>query len=75
MGKFVPAPQFCQWDVWQDDSGKFDQSQVDRAILLDIRRVLQQLLAIFECANARDIPKQLRAINRNTRKKIRKHGH
>ena len=60
------------WDIRADEDGKYDDSQVLRAIVLDIRSYLERMTAILECRNTRDIPDILRGIQDNTRKKKRK---
>ena len=62
-----------RWVDWELGPGpNYTWEQINAALLMDIRERLTQLLDIFRCANAQDIPRQLRAINQNTRRKRRK---
>lgn len=64
-----------RWSNWTYGSGPtWVWMEIQTALLEDIRDRLTQLKAIFEYPLAQDIPRQLRLINRNTRKKA-KHGH
>ena len=64
-----------RWVDWELGNGpRFSWEAVHTALLMDIRDRLTQLKSILECPNVQDIPRQLRAINRNTRKKA-KCGH
>jgi len=73
MGQFVPYARVANiaWSIWQNDTGKYDNDQVSHALLMDIRRSLQALLAIFQCDNAQQIPHFLRQIQANTTPKRR----
>ena len=66
----MASPRWVNWDL--GFGPRYSWEQIHTALLMDIRDRLTQLKAIFECGNAQDIPRQLRAINRNTRRKRRK---
>lgn len=72
MGKFVRAPVDVEWDVWLNDNGRYNQDQVNQALLMDIRRELRQLNQLLRCPNFLDIPSKLDRIARNTAKPKRK---
>ena len=65
-------PRRANWSLGSGPS--FSWEAIHAAVLMDIRDDLTALKAIFECGSAQDIPRQLRAINRNARKKS-KRGH
>lgn len=71
MGKFVNrhVVRDSEWSVWQLDNGKYDDTAVTRAILLDIREELKRLNSLLHCHNFTAIPFKLDAIKRNTTKK------
>ena len=73
MGQFVPYARVANiaWSIWQNDTGKYDNGQVNHALLMDIRQSLRMLLAIFQCDNAQQIPALLRQIQANTTPKRR----
>lgn len=73
MGKFVlyDAVRNVRWKLWQNDSGKYNDQNVQQAILMDIRSNLAALLDIFQCTNAQQIPAVLKQIAANTTKKRR----
>ena len=76
MGKLVPHEKVANigWLIWRDDDGKYSNEQVTHALLMDIRRSLSGLLAIFQCDNAQQIPLLLRQICANTapRRRVKK---
>ncbi len=64
----VEAPADANWPAWKDDDGCYSSEQVQRCILLDIRRELQKLNAVLHCANFMAIPFKLDRIVKNTHK-------
>lgn len=65
-----------RWANWDTGSGpKFSWEEIHTALLMDIRDRLTTLTTVLQCSGAQDIPHQLRAINRNTSKKGKTHGH
>ena len=59
-----------RWYHWDYNSGPtWGWVEIQTALLEDIRDRLTELLDIFKCGDAQDIPRQLRAINRNTRRR------
>jgi len=74
MQKRVPHSELrnVAWNVWQEADGKYTAESVERAILLDIREELRQLNRLLHCSNFIQIPRTLRAIERNTKKRARK---
>ena len=62
MGKFVPYGNVANtaWSIWENDNGRYSHDEVTHALLMDIRRSLSGLLAIFQCDNAQQIPLLLR---------------
>ena len=66
-------PRWVHWALGQGP--RFSWEAIHTAVLMDIRDRLTELLGIFKCGDAQDIPRQLRAINRNTRRPKKKHGH
>ena len=69
----MASPRRADWALGPGPS--FSWEAAHAAILMDIRDDLTALRGIFECGATRDIPRQLRAINRNTRRPKKKHGH
>lgn len=66
-------PRWSRWTYTKGPTWMWIEAQT--ALLEDIRDRLTELLGIFKCGDAQDIPRQLRAINRNTRRPKKKHGH
>lgn len=63
----MPSPRWVHWGYTKGP--RWVWGEVQLALLEDIRDRLTELRDIFKCANAQDIPRQLRAINRNTRRR------
>ena len=63
----MASARWVDWDLGKGPIYSWDAIRV--ALLMDIRDRLTQLKTIFECPNAQAIPRQLRAINRNTRRR------
>ncbi len=64
-----------RWSNWKYNPGPtWAWIEIQTALLEDIRDRLTQLRDIFQCTNAQDIPRQLRAINRNTRRRRKARG-
>ena len=57
------------WGIWINEQGRYDHDAVTRSILLDIREELRDLNHLLRCENFTTIPKNLRAIATNTRRK------
>lgn len=56
------------WQLWRDEGG-FESSQVQLAVLMDIRAELRKLNSILGCSNCIDIPHKLDRIVKNTTKR------
>ena len=73
MGKFVPHHTCANvdWNIWQEDNGRYQPEAVTRAILLDIRSELQKQTAVLQCQNLARIPALLKQIAAQTKRKKR----
>lgn len=60
------------WLVRPGSDGKFTWSQVQAAVLMDIRDELQRLNELLHCSNAIAIPRILKRIATNTAKPRKK---
>lgn len=59
------------WTHGPNSNGKYDYSQAQLSVLMDIRdelKVVSQRLSVLECQNFLDIPRKLDRIKRNTAK-------
>ena len=72
-GRLMASPHRADWKLGPGPTYSWDQ--IHTALLMDIRAQLTELKGIFNCPNALDIPRQLRAINRNTRRRKPRRGH
>jgi hypothetical protein len=77
MGKWIShrSVRDVDWDVWQQDNGRYGHDAVERAILLDIRaelKALNQKMSILQCPDFQAIPRLLKAIRTNTAKRRRR---
>ena len=74
MGKKLVYSGFQNqnWGVWSNADGTWDSDDVQRAILLDIRRELRKINTVLECKNTLRIPQMLAEIAANTRRPRRK---
>lgn len=59
------------WTIQKGDNGHYSYDQAHLAVLMDLRDLLDRLVAVLECSNFTRLPVTLRAIERNTRKKKR----
>ena len=57
------------WTIWQNEDGKYHWDQVRVAVLMDIRQELRKLNQLLACDNFSSIPRSLRAITENTKRK------
>lgn len=58
----------AQWSVPVDEKGVYHVSHAQLAALMDIRRELKKLNAVFSCKNFQNVPKILKQIRKNTNK-------
>lgn len=58
------------WRITTNPDGTTPSTDATLAVLMDIRDELQRLNALFRCANFTGIPSSLRAIERNTKKRV-----
>lgn len=58
------------WNV-TIDGNSWSHDQIHMALLVDIRRELKKLNAVFACPNFLEVPRTLRDIKRNTAKRKR----
>lgn len=74
MSKWVShdSVRNSNWRIIENDEGRYDTDQVQRAILLDIREELRALNRLLNCQNTIAIPGLLRDIRRNTTKPKKK---
>lgn len=60
------------WDLRISETGGLASwDEVNRALLMDIRSELQSLNRLLNCSNFLGIPKSLREISGNTKKRVR----
>lgn len=58
-----------EWNVLENDNGRYEHDQVMKALLMDIRAELKRLNSILRCPNFIAVPSKLDQIAKNTRKR------
>mgnify|MGYP001604804571 FL=1 len=71
MSKLIPWRKKAnlEWNLWMDNDGKPGSATLTNILLLEIREELKQLNQVFRCHNFQEIPRTLRGLRRDLKKK------